>query len=132
MELNEIRNKYDAGHYTYRHPEIPNKVRENHIFDEDLSVRRNRELAIEHNQKIDELRAEMREKQNQLNQQLTEDVVNYIANSYNLNEAHARIIERFAYIEHHSAMCDYFGYIDIFAEIADRLINHSDMTEVEQ
>jgi hypothetical protein len=78
MELIEIRDKYNAGYYTYSHPEIPNKVREDHVFDEDLSVKRNRELAIEHNQKVDELRKEAREKQNMLHWQLTEDVINYI------------------------------------------------------
>ena len=130
MELIEIRDKYNAGYYTYNHPEIPNKVREDHVFDEDLSVKRNRELAIEHNQKVDELRKEAREKQNMLHWQLTEDVINYITESYNLNEVQARMVERFTYNEKHAFMCDYFAYIDIFAEFADQLINNSSMTEV--
>lgn len=130
MEITEIHKKYDAGDYTYKHPEILHKVGTDFVFDENLSVKRNRELVVEHNQKVDEIRKKVHKKQNQLNQQFTEDIVNYITASYNLNEAQARIVERFVYGEHHSAMCDYFSYVDIFAEFANQLINNSSMTEV--
>lgn len=132
MEITEIRKKYDAGDYTYKHPEILHKVGADYVFDENLSVKRNHELVVEHNQKVDELRKEARKKQNQLNQQLTEDVVDYITDSYNLNEMQARIVEHFTYNEKHAFMCDYFSYIDIFAEFADQLINNSSMIEVKQ
>jgi hypothetical protein len=51
MDISEIRAKYDAGGYTYK-IDIPKKVWDDHIFDEELSVRRNRELAKEHNDNV--------------------------------------------------------------------------------
>jgi hypothetical protein len=122
MYISEIRKKWDNGDYTYK-TVIPKKVPEDHVFDEELSVRRNRELAKEHNQKVIELRTELQKQQNLLHQQLTDDVVKYIQENYNLNESQARKVERFVYQEYHSYMSDYFCYIDTFAEFASDLIN---------
>lgn len=122
MDINEIRAKYDAGDYTYK-SDIPKKVWDDHIFDEDLSVKRNRELAKEHNENVERLWKEAQKKQNILHWQLTEDVIKYITENYPLNEVQARKVERFVYQEHHSFMCDYFSYIDTYASFASDLIN---------
>jgi hypothetical protein len=122
MDIGEIRKKWDNGDYTYK-TDIPKKVSEDHIFDEELSVRRNRELAKEHNQKVVELRAELQKQQNLLHWQLTNDIIKYIQENYNLNEMQARKVESFVYQEYHSYMGDYFCYIDAFAEFASDLIN---------
>ena len=120
MDIIEIREKYDNGDYTYK-ADIPKKVWDDHIFDEELSVKRNRELAIEHNQKVNELRIEARNKQLELDQQFTADIVGYIQEEYGFNEFQAREIEHFVYEEHHSCMYDYFIYIDTFADWAYKL-----------
>ena len=122
MYISEIRKKWDNGDYTYK-TVIPKKVSEDHVFDEELSVKRNRELVKEHNQRVIELRTELQKQQNLLHQQLTDDVIKYIQENYNLNETQARKVERFVYQEYHSYMSDYFCYIDTFAEFASDLIN---------
>lgn len=121
MDISEIREKWNNGGYTYK-ADIPKKVSEDHVFDEELSVKRNRELVIEHNQRVDELRAEAQKQQNLLHWQLTDDVINYIITNYELNPVQARKVERFVYQEHHSFMCDYFNYIDTFAGFANDLV----------
>ena len=122
MYINEIRKKYNNGDYTYN-VGIPEKVQDDYIFDEELSIKRNKELIKEHNQKVDELRAEAYKQQNLLYWQLTEDIVSYIVENYYLNEVQARKVECFFYQEYHSFMCDYFSKIDTFAEFAETLIN---------
>lgn len=122
MDISEISKKWDAGGYTHN-ADIPRKVKDDYIFDEELSVKKNRELVKEHNRKVDELRAEAQKQQNLLYWQLTDDVINYITENYYLNEAQARKVERFAYQEHHSFMCDYFSYIDTYASFAMELLN---------
>ena len=121
MDISEIREKYNNGGYTYK-VDIPKKVKPDHVFDEELSVKRNRELVEEHNQKVDELRAEAQRQQNLLHWQLTDDVINYIITNYELNPVQARKVERFVYQEHHSFMCDYFSYIDTYAGFASELM----------
>ena len=125
MHIDEIRKKYNNGEYTYK-ADIPKKVWDDHIFDEELSVKRNRELAKEHNDRVTELQAEARKKQNMLDWQLTADVINYITENYSLNEAQAIKVERFVYQEHHDCMCDYFSSIDTYASFASDLINMED------
>jgi hypothetical protein len=122
MHIDEIRNSYNRGEYTYK-VDIPKKVKPDHIFDEELSVRRNRELAQEHNDNVDQMQRDKNRKQRELDEQFTKDVVEYIMAFYNLTEKQARILEKFVYGEHHSYMGDYFNYIDTFADLADDLVN---------
>ncbi len=122
MDISEIRAKYNNGGYTCK-MNIPDKVSSDHVFDEELSVKRNRELAREHNDNVELIRKDRIRIQGELHKQLTYDVVVYIMESYGLTERQAKIIENFVYQEHHSYMGDYFSYIDTFADFADNLIN---------
>lgn len=122
MDIGTIRLWYDNGHYNYN-IDIPNKVKENHVFDEELSVRRNREMAIEHNKKVDAMRKEKTEKQNELYRKLTNDVVQYIVESYDIGETQARIVERYVYAEKHSFMGDYFSAIDDIAQMVESVLD---------
>lgn len=121
MDIVEIREKYDNGYYDYC-ISIPRKVKEGYVFDENLSVKRNREMVAEHNQKIDDMLKEKRNNQAKLNKQLTDDVVTYIVDSYNISEEQARIVEKFVYMEKHSFMCDYFSWIDEVASMVEEIV----------
>lgn len=126
LTINDIREFYEKGHYTYKDTENPGVLRRlsaDYIFDEDLSVKRNREMVIEHNQKVDEARIRRQQKQGELDCQLKEDVITYIKENYNLTDKQARIVEQRVYCDHHSFMCDYFSYIDTFADFADTIAN---------
>lgn len=122
MDISEIRAKYNLGDYSYK-VDIPRKVSADHVFDEELSVKRNRELAVEFNSNVDHLKKLEREEQMKLERKLTDDVVNYIIENYYLSENQARKVERFVYQEHHSYMCDYFSYIDTYAEFTSDILN---------
>jgi hypothetical protein len=122
MHIDEIRSKYNAGDYTYK-VDIPKKVWDDHIFDEELSVKRNRELATEHNEKIEQMRRDKNRKQIELDRQLRSDVAKYIMDNYGLTEKQAYQVEGFTYQEQHSCMSDYFSYIDTFAEFASNLVS---------
>jgi hypothetical protein len=117
MTIDEIRAKYDAGGYTYK-VNIPSKVCSDHVFDEELSVKRNRELVLEHNDNVDQLRRDRNRIQHELDEQLTYDVIVYMMEYYDLTERQAKIVENFVYQHYHSSMSDYFGYIDAFADFA--------------
>lgn len=121
LDIDEIRVNYNNGVYTYK-ADIPNKVKPDHVFDEELSVRRNRELAQEHNDRVDQLQRDKNKRQRELNEQLTRDVVVYMMENYDLTERQAKIVENFVYQHHHSSMSDYFGYIDTYADFAFMLL----------
>ncbi len=122
LDIDEIRVNYNKGVYTYN-VDIPKKVKPDHVFDEELSVKRNRELAQEHNDNVDRQWRDKNRIQCELDKRLTYDVVVYMMENYDLTERQAKIVESFVYQHYHSSMSDYFGYIDTFADLADDLVN---------
>ena len=125
MDISEIRDKYNNGGYSYK-VEIPKKVSENHVFDEELSVKRNRELVKEHNDNVDRLYKQANKIQGELNIQLSADIEEYVRDTYSLGAAQARAVEDFVYNKYHSCMHDYFYYIDEYAEFVSNIINMED------
>jgi hypothetical protein len=121
LDIDEIRVNYNKGVYTYK-VDIPKKVKPDHVFDEELSVKRNRELAQEHNDNVDRLWRNKNRIQGELNERLTYDVVVYMMENYDLTEQQAKIVENFVYQHYHSSMSDYFGYIDTYADFAFMLV----------
>ena len=121
LDIDEIKVNYNKGVYTYK-VDIPKKVKPDHVFDEELSVKRNRELAQEHNDNVDRLWRNKNRIQGELNERLTYDVVVYMMENYDLTEQQAKIVENFVYQHYHSSMSDYFGYIDTYADFAFMLV----------
>lgn len=121
LDIDEIRVNYNKGVYTYK-ADIPQKVKPDHVFDEELSVKRNRELAQEHNDNVDRLWQDRNRIQHELDERLIYDVVVYMMENYDLTEQQAKIVENFVYQHYHSSMSDYFGYIDTFADFAFMLV----------
>ena len=119
--LDEIRHNWDNGHYVC-HMDIPNKLPETYIFDENLTIKENRERIWQHNQKVVEMKREKQNKNAELSRQLTIDVVDYIVENYELNRGQAAIVESYVYTEKHSFMCDYFSNIDSVAAMAEAII----------
>lgn len=129
LDINTIRDNYNTGKYSvgYNYPGEAKeadlkKLPQDYIFDENLSVKRNREMVIEHNDRVETLRARKKSLQADLDRRLTEDVVDYITENYNLSRAQARIVEMLVYQEKHAFMCEYFSYVDTFAEFAETVI----------
>jgi 5'(3')-deoxyribonucleotidase len=131
LHISDIQKNYNDGKYSISYysefQELLNltKLSKDHVFDENLSVKRNREMVEEHNDKIEQLRKAKREKQADLDRQLTEDVVTYLTESYNLTSAQARLVELLAYNEKHHCMHDYFIFVDSLGEFADDLLTIS-------
>jgi 5'(3')-deoxyribonucleotidase len=119
--LTEIQQDYNMGNYTYK-VDIPNKLPDTHVFDEDLSVKKNREMVIEYNQRIADMKKEKMNRNAELSRQLTRDVVDYIIENYELSEAQACIVENYVYTEKHAFMCDYFANIDSVAEMVEAVV----------
>ena len=121
MDIAKIREKYNNGDYTHKYT-ILVEVSADHVFDENLSIKANREMIEEHNRKVREQRAENRAKQIELERQMRSDVVGYIVEQYELNRKQAEHVEQWVYGEHHSFMGDYFFNIDELADFAETLI----------
>ena len=119
--IEEIKQAWNDGEYRCD-IEVPAKVKEGYVFDEELSVRRNRELVFEHNEKAESMRLEKSAKQVELNKKFKNDVVDYIADTYSMSKEKAAKIESFVNINWHACMYDYFIYIDDVAQFVEELL----------
>ena len=122
MDISEIRAAWDAGKY-HVNMDIPRKVVVGHIFDENLSVKRNREMVEEHNENVNRMRNEKWRKQDELSHKLTEDVIQYLMGEYDFNRTQAERFQSYVYTEKHSCMGDYFSAIDELASMVRDVIN---------
>ena len=122
--LKEICSDYNAGLYfpdntKYKVHPVPIW----HIFNENLSAKENRALVDAHNDQVNAEKARRYRDTVQLENQLHQDVVNYIMDRYGLNEMQARMVESRTFTERHSAMSDYFASIDDDADWAKKLLS---------
>lgn len=121
MDINEIKKLYESGHYQSKIL-IPSKVKEGYVFDEELSVRRNKELVVEHNKMVDDLRTKRNQDQNKLNNLLRSQVMTYMTDTYEITDSQASLVNAYVMSHYHSNMYDYFHYIDEVAELAELLV----------
>lgn len=130
MTIDELKTAYDAGEYNTKVP-YPTKghYSSDHIFDENLTVKENREMVqqknLEYKAAVDAHRAD----QMRLNTKLHADAIAATAEylEYDLGEdVAARVaieVEKRAYNDHHSSMHDYFIYLYEYADFAVAIID---------
>ncbi len=122
MNITTIVEKYRNGDYNHN-IKYGNRVADNYVFDEELSVKRNREMVAEHNARVEAEKKEAYAKQAELDKQLANDVTCYITENYYVNHQVASKIERFCYERWHSNVYDYLSQIDTIAEFVDSILD---------
>lgn len=127
-DITAIRDDYSAGVYAPSKQQTEEYAAlsyypEGFVFDEDLSVKKNRELVQDHNNQVRDKKKEYRQFAEKLFRQLRDDVIEYIMSTYSFSKVRAQKIEEFVYASKHSYMYDYFLYIDEIADLCYDLID---------
>lgn len=121
LDLTEIQQRYNSGYYTYK-SKTPVFYKEGHIFDENLSVKRNREMVKEAN---DKARSEQKFAQNEqanLDKLFKDNCVDYLVHIYNFKRSTAEYIYNYCYGEKHDSMYEFFWFLDEIAEVVDNCL----------
>lgn len=124
MDIYEIKQRYSDHYYDVERPTL-RKYEPGHVFDEDKSVKWNREKLVEYNEGVNR---QMREYLDQCYAKDTEfkgDVCQYLVEAYEVSHAQAELIQAYVWEEHHSCMSEYFDYIDDVAEVVRNILNTS-------
>lgn len=79
MTIDDIIHDYNNGVYTPEKVVIPNKYPADYVFDENMSVKWNRECVLSENSKIDDMRKKAADEENRLCKLLRRQVIDYIA-----------------------------------------------------
>ena len=115
------RDIYECHEEIYKHYKIPNrtKYKETHVFDEEKSVRWNREEVERQNQLIkDEINAAYAAR-NEARQRLDRAVIKYITETTHLNE---KLAEKVLYTVQRDHEDDWWNYIDALADFTEAVI----------
>lgn len=104
MTIDELYNNISAGQYDSSMP-YPSGKRypEDHVFDEEKSVRWNREKVAEENKKRQQDLADYRASVRAGEDAFRNDVVSFIETEYGLNKVQAQAVFSLAYEHGHSA-----------------------------
>lgn len=125
-DIEVIRQEYSDGKYSVTTPNPSlKKVSEGHIFDEEKSVKWNREEVQRNNEAYYKQLHDVQTKANELFKQMREEVVKYIMGIEGVSREVAEAIEAFVYTEKHSYMYDYFSAIDGIMELVSKCIDYS-------
>ena len=126
-DIKTIQARYNNGGYKPVVKGELNLVDDNHIFDENMTVKWNREQVKIHNDKINQLRSDLEKERERLDKLMHEDIVRYIMGTYGFNMQQAKKIESEVYSDKHSCMSDYFYSIDETAELVSEVVKLGDI-----
>lgn len=124
MTLSEIKQRYEENYYEVKRPSI-RKYDYGHVFDENESVKWNRDRLIKHNETVDREMKEYFDSCYAKEKELEKDVCNYISSEYEVSYKQAELIQAYVWEEYHSCMSNYFYYIDEIAEFVKNVIECS-------
>lgn len=127
MDIENIKEKFYNGDYNYD-IKIPRIVSQTHIFDENLSVKRNREMVVEHNEKVRQMYIDCHHERAKRIQQLRQDVRDYIIECYHFTLDQATTIEDFAFAE--DDFSTYFDYVDDLATMAESFYTKTNLFKI--
>lgn len=121
--INEIASDYSNGIYSNQKP-FPKqtKYKDGHIFDENQTVKWNKEEVQRRNDEIIRLRDEYDNESNSLSDKLRDDVIYNLIYDYDLTQAQAEMTYDNAYSDKHSSMNDVFYYAANLAEYYKKMM----------
>lgn len=103
---------YRNDKYTYTSVVAPPKLPENYVFDENRTVKENRQMVEENNELRKRIIHENIVGQNNLIKKLREEIVEILMNEYKFNKKQAEFIESRCYERNHAFFNDYFSNIE--------------------
>ena len=127
MDYETIINNINSGVYDneMKYP-MDAFLSENYIFDENLSVKENRRMVEEHNQKIKEEKQSYRNENLRLKKLFERNIISYLTSSFNINVAQAELFFINAYDDSHSS-----GYHEVLNTVNEMVGRYLEISSLE-
>lgn len=124
MTREEITQKIRSKGYTAVFEAIPPQFPEDHIEDEDQTVKWNRQFVADKNKERLEIIQRNRNAQNACDEQFRKDLYEAVMEEFHLNEEQAGIAYSYAYSNSHAhygdMVCSIFEICEIYAEMREK------------
>lgn len=123
MTIYALRNMYNAGYYNAPTPDSKMKrLQDDHVFDENQSVRWNRDKVAKWNDKVDKYLNSIKMEASKKQDDLHADAAKSLMEEFGFNQKQAEIIENHVYSDKHSCMNDYFYELKCIGELIHDVI----------
>lgn len=124
-DINDLKENYKLGVYKFDVKRPNTKIlKDTYVFDEDLSVKKNKEMVKEHNEKAKRLEKEYWDGYHAKINEFTEDFITVIQKEINTNREKADKIYSYIYREHHSAgYREMIYYAEDIIELIKEILN---------
>ena len=125
MIFRDVENKLKEKEYEQK-LEYPKKgkLNSNHVFDENLSVKQNRKMVEEYNQKIDKEKEAYREEGYRLRNEFYDDILNVLMDEYSFSQKIATIVLNRANTEYsHCSREEFISQVEDLADFTQKLLN---------
>lgn len=118
MTIEQVKMNYMAGKYTIDFSIFHTTYLDNgYVFDENKSVKWNREQVKEFNRGVPAEIRRCREAQIQKDEEFKSDCIRAIRNDYNFGDSTASKIFVYCYAKYHSNMYEFFDNLEDIAEL---------------
>lgn len=128
MNFEKLLSNLNDGVYT-NNLEYPSrskfkKLRTDYVFDENLSVKKNREMVLKHNEEIESLYAKYETETNRINDIFYSDLIKALKNNYSFNDKICEKIFAKAYQDAHSeGKYSIIQKVEEYADFIDEILN---------
>lgn len=122
--MKDLRDNYREGYYDFKETmPVGKKLADDYVFDENLSVKKNREMIKLHNEKILKAKDEYWDRYYKSIADFNSDFKVAIKKELNINEEKANVIFNYIYNEKHSSgYYDMINYAFDFLELLSKLL----------
>lgn len=118
INLSVIKERISQNYYEnkleYPSFKTHSKLKEDYVFNENLSVKKNKEMVIEHNNKIDQLKKKYKDETIKLEELFYNELILALKNEYNFNEKICQKIYSKSYKDNHS-----YGKLEVLNDIEE-------------
>lgn len=126
INIEDVRKKLSNKDYENKlpYPSSSGLLKDTYVFDENLSVKANKEMVEKHNDEIKNKKKEYKEETDRLNEEFDSDVTNAIMNDYRFSEEIAQKVFSIAYREGHSSgRYEFLNWVETFGDFASDILN---------
>jgi hypothetical protein len=133
MTIDDVKIRYNRGDYTASYPSDEDCVHycEGYVFDDEKSVKWNRNERERLNKHADDAMTAYRARVADLSEKLSADIAAALVSEYNFTNKFARKLYNYVHDEHHSYMGDVFIYVSEVADLCSEVeFNHPSNTQM--
>lgn len=121
--IEDVKQAYKDGAYSINYDDYDtDRVRADHVFDEDKSVKWNREQVKIHNDRVAEEYKRRSHDEREMDNKLRQDTLDVINKSFGISADRAGMLYEYCYDRYHDCMDEFFDELWDLCDLVNKVI----------